>query len=136
MQNPAADLAIRLRRAAFNRALEQGDLDAITPILAPNVTLITGTDSALLNGRKAQLLAWKREFAAPADQRSIYVRTPETIIVSTIEPIAMEHGSWRGTTVAGEVQASGTYAAKWRNLSPMGPDANWVLVAEIFVTLT
>jgi hypothetical protein len=135
MTNPATDLAIRLRRAAFNRALEQGDLDAITPILAANVTLVTGTDSALLNGRKAQLLAWKREFAAPPAQRTIYRRTPEAITAGAAEPIAMELGAWQGADASGAVQASGTYAAKWRNLAAHAPEANWVLEAEIFVTL-
>lgn len=136
MHNPTADLAIRLARAEFNRALEQGDLNAITPLLAPNVTLITGTDSALLNGRKAQLLAWKREFAAPVAQRTTYARTTEAITISTVEPIAMELGAWQGVGADGKVQASGTYAAKWRNLAANAPQPRWVLEAEIFVTLT
>lgn len=135
MTKPAADLAIRLRRAAFNRALEQGDLDAIAPILAPHVTLVTGTDSALLNGRKAQLLAWKREFAAAPAQRTIYARLPEVITASATEPVAMELGAWQGSDTGGRVHASGTYAAKWRNLAAHAPEANWVLEAEIFVTL-
>jgi hypothetical protein len=60
----AIDLAIRMRRAAFNTALANADLAAIGPLLAPNAVLVTGTDSAVLAGRRAQLLAWKREFAA------------------------------------------------------------------------
>ena len=59
------DLAIRLRRAAFNRALAEADLQAIGPILAPNAILVAGTDSAVISGRKAQVMAWKHEFAAP-----------------------------------------------------------------------
>ena len=39
------ELQIRMRRAAFNRALAEGDLAAIRPILAPGVVLVTGTDS-------------------------------------------------------------------------------------------
>ncbi|NBC37550.1 DUF4440 domain-containing protein [Novosphingobium sp. FSY-8] len=134
--NAAADLAIRMQRAAFNRALAQGDLNAITAILHPNVTLITGSDSALLNGRKAQLQAWKREFGAAPAQRTNYVRTPDAIHVSPVEPIAMETGAWQGANATtGAVQASGRYAAKWRNLVPLGPAPQWVLMAEIFVTL-
>lgn len=127
--NPAADLAIRMARAAFNRALAQGDLAAIQPLLSPDVTLVTGSDSALLNGRKAQLQAWKREFAAPAAQRTIYTRTPDTITISAAEPIAMELGHWQGADAQGRVQASGSYAAKWRH------QGQWMLEAEIFVTL-
>ena len=122
----AADLAIRLRRAAFNRALAEGDLQAIGPILAPNAVLVTGTDSAVLAGRKAQLLAWKREFATA--ERTLYVRTPDTITVSPVEPIALEHGHWRG--VSGATIASGDYSAKWREVGGI-----WVIEAEIYLTL-
>jgi ketosteroid isomerase-like protein len=124
----SADLAIRLRRAAFNRALAECDLNAIGPILTPNAVLVTGSDSAMLAGRKAQLVAWKREFAA--DPRTVYTRTPQTITVSPVEPIAMEHGQWQGLSTDGQKLAEGTYAAKWRFAG-----ADWVIEAEIFVTL-
>jgi ketosteroid isomerase-like protein len=123
------DLAIRLRRAAFNRALAEADLDAIAPLLAQNAILITGTDSAVISGRRAQLMAWKREFAALA--RSIYTRTPNAIIASPIEPIALEQGDWQGVTAAtGEPVASGAYTAKWRKVG-----LEWVIEAEIYLTL-
>lgn len=129
MVNASPDLAIRMRRAAFNRALAEGDLGAVGPLLAPNVVLVAGTDSALISGRKAQLVAWKREFAAPA--RTIYTRTPATIRVSDVEPIALEHGQWQGVMAgSGEVLASGDYTAKWRRI-----DADWVIEAEIYLTL-
>jgi hypothetical protein len=128
MASPA-DLAIRLRRAAFNHALAEADLTAIGPLLAPNVVLVAGTDSALLAGRKAQLLAWKREFAAA--ERSVYTRTPDTILVSPIEPIALEQGRWQGVLAAtGAPLASGTYSAKWREIG-----GAWVIEAEIYLTL-
>jgi hypothetical protein len=124
------DLAIRMRRAAFNHALAHGDLSAVGPILAPQTILVTGTDSAILSGRKAQLLAWKREFAAT--NRAVYVRTPDTIVASSVEPIAMEHGHWQAIR-AGEAAslAAGSYVAKWREV-----DADWVLEAEIYLTLS
>lgn len=129
VSQPGPELAIRLRRAAFNRALAEADLNAIGPILANDVVLVAGTDSALISGRKAQLLAWKREFAAK--DRSIYTRTPETILASPVEPIAFEHGAWQGVSAAsGAVQASGTYTAKWRRLG-----ADWVIEAELYLTL-
>ncbi|SNS78118.1 protein of unknown function [Sphingomonas laterariae] len=123
-----ADLAIRLRRAAFNRALADTDLDAIGPILAPGVFLVTGTDSAVISGRKAQLIAWKREFAA--SDRTVYSRTPDTIRVSEVEPIALEQGRWQGVPAHGGAPvASGEYSAKWRRIG-----ADWVIEAEIYVT--
>lgn len=125
----STDLTIRLRRAAFNRALAEADLAAIGPILAPNVVLVTGSDSAVIAGRKAQLLAWKREFGAQS--RMVYERTPDTIVASPVEPIALEHGKWRGiSSTCGEVLASGDYSAKWRKV---GED--WMIEAEIFITL-
>jgi ketosteroid isomerase-like protein len=122
------DLAIRARRAEFNRALAEADLGAIGPLLAPDCVLVAGTDSALLSGRKAQLLAWKREFAA-AD-RTIYKRIPERIELSPIAPMALEHGNWQGVTLSGAPLASGSYAAKWRKTA-----GEWVLEAEIYLTL-
>ncbi len=123
------DLTIRMRRAAFNRALVEADLNAIGPLLAQNAILVTGTDSAIISGRRAQLMAWKREFAAPA--RTIYTRSPDTILVSPVEPIALEHGHWHGmTAITGELLASGTYTAKWREIG-----ADWMIEAELYLTL-
>lgn len=123
------DLAIRLRRAAFNRALAAADLAGIGPLLAADVVMVTGSDSAVIAGRKAQLMAWKREFAAP--DRTIYVRTPGTITPSPVEPIALEQGHWHGTgATSGRALASGAYSAKWRKTG-----ADWVIEAEIYVTL-
>lgn len=123
------DLAIRLRRASFNRALAQADLRMIETLLARDAILVAGTDSAVLAGRKAQMLAWRREFAAA--ERLIYTRTPDTIIASAVEPIAMEHGQWQGVLAStGEPQASGVYTAKWRQRRE-----DWLIEAEIYLTL-
>lgn len=123
------EVAIRLRRAAFNRALAEADLDAIGPILAPEVVLVAGTDSALISGRKAQLLAWKREFAAP--ERTIYTRTPEAIRISPAYPVAFEHGSWTGVSAgSGATLASGSFTAKWRLTG-----GEWRIEAELYLTL-
>jgi hypothetical protein len=114
-QPGAAELAIRLRRAAFNRALAEGDLAAIGPILAPGVVLVTGSDSAVIAGRKAQLAAWKREFSARP--RTVYERVPESVAASAVEPVAMEQGTWRGVVAgSGQAAASGIYSAKWREV--------------------
>lgn len=123
----SADLAIRLRRAAFNRALAERDLAAIGPLLAADAVLVTGTDSSVLSGRKAQLAAWKREFAALP--RTVYTRTPDTIVASPVEPIALEHGRWHGVA-ASRTDASGAYTAKWRETGGV-----WVIEAEIYLTL-
>jgi hypothetical protein len=84
----------------------------------------------LLNGRKAQLLAWKREFAAPVAQRNTYIRKTQSVLASATEPLAMEHGAWEGVGETG-ITAQGVYSAKWRQIS----GGAWVIEAEIFVTL-
>lgn len=74
-------------------------------------------------------MAWKREFALP--DRTIYVRTPTSIMVSPVEPIAEEQGEWTGMGASRqELVASGIYCAKWRKLRD-----EWLIEAEIFVTL-
>jgi ketosteroid isomerase-like protein len=123
------ELAVRLRRLAFNRALADADLTAISAVLAPDAVLVAGTDSALIVGRKAQLQAWKREFAG-AD-RAVYTRTPEAITLSPIHPIAFEHGAWQGVrSSSGTMAASGTYSAKWRQFGD-----SWLIEAELYLTL-
>lgn len=121
------ELAIRMRRATFNKALAAADLAAIGPLLAPDAVLVTGTDSAIIVGRKAQLLAWKREFAAV--DRTVYTRLPERVELSPVAPLAMEHGRWDGVSLSGAPLASGSYAAKWRKLG-----ADWVIEAEVYLT--
>jgi ketosteroid isomerase-like protein len=127
--NPAAtELALRTRRAAFNRAIAQGDAEAIAPILARDCVMLTGTDSAVIAGRLAQLKVWRREFASPA--RDIYVRSPEAFDISAVAPIAMEHGTWDAIAPDDTCTANGTYAAKWRQV-----EGEWVIEAEVFVTM-
>lgn len=121
-----AELAIRQRRAAFNRALADGDLDGVAAVLARDAILVTGTDSGIVAGRKAQLALWKRELAAA--EPTLYVRMPKMIEASPIEPIAFEHGLWEGR---GErLQASGAYTAKWREAAGL-----WWIEAELYLTL-
>ena len=128
-----SDLTIRTRRAAFNRAIAEGDTAAIGPLLARDCVMVTGTDSAVIAGRNAQVKVWQREFAAARSvgRRTIYVRTPASITLSPLEPIALEQGAWQGSDAAtGALAASGLYSAKWRETGGL-----WVIEAEIFVTL-
>lgn len=124
-----AELAIRTRRAAFNRAIAEADVGAIAPILGRDAIMVTGSDSAVVSGRNAQLKVWRREFASPA--RVVYARVPVSIAASRVEPVAIEHGRWQGIDAAsGRAIASGDYSAKWREVL-----GEWVIVAEIYATL-
>lgn len=123
-----AELAIRAARAAFNRALAEGDLAGVAAVLADKAMLVAGTDSAVLSGRKAQLAVWKRDFASP--DRAVYERVPAQIMVSPVAPIAMENGRWRGVSrTAAADFAAGSYTAKWRCFS-----GTWLIEAELFLT--
>ncbi|MGF7152272.1 DUF4440 domain-containing protein [Novosphingobium gossypii] len=123
------ELAIRARRAAFNRAIADGDAAAIGPLLAKDCVMITGTDSAVIAGRMGQVKVWRREFSHAG--RLVYLRRLESVILSPVEPIAMESGHWQGAAPGSEtIAASGTYAAKWREVA-----GEWVIEAEVFVTL-
>jgi ketosteroid isomerase-like protein len=125
----AADLAIRMARATFNRALAEADLKAIEPLLARDAVLVTGSDSAVIAGRKAQLLAWKREFAS--SDRLVYRRSPDSVTISPVEPIALEHGEWQGIAAdTGRMLAAGRYTAKWRDIG-----GTWIIEAELYLTL-
>lgn len=117
-----------MQRAAFNRAIAAADPVAIAPLLARDAVLVMGTDSAVVTGRNAQLTIWKREFAAP--DRTIYTRLAQGVEVSPVQPIALEHGQWTGITVSGRPLASGSYCAKWREIT-----GTWVIEAEIYLTL-
>lgn len=124
------EIAIRARRAAFNRAIADGDAAAIGPVLARDCVMVTGSDSAVIAGRLAQVKLWRREFSCPA--RMVYVRTTERVSLSGVEPVAMEHGHWEGRADGEPAPAaSGTYAAKWREVA-----GAWVIEAEVFVTLS
>lgn len=105
-----------------------GDAAAIGPVLARDCVMITGSDSAVITGRLAQVKVWRREFASSA--RDIYSRVPETFEISTVEPIALERGTWTAKASSGDCTASGTYAAKWRAMQ-----GEWVIEAEVFATL-
>lgn len=133
----SADLLIRARRAAFNRAIAAGDAQAIGRVLARDCVMVTGTDSAVIAGRVAQVKVWQREFAADKSggRRLVYTRTPASITLSPVEPIALEQGEWRGIErladgAPGALAASGLYSAKWRETG-----GQWVIEAEIFLTL-
>lgn len=124
-----AERQIRAQRGAFNRAIATGDVKGIAAVLADNVQLITGTDSALLAGKAAQLAIWTQDLSDRS--RGIYVRTPDRVRVSAIRPMALETGHWRGVDTAWSKDwASGDYVAKWRRIA-----GAWRIESETYMTL-
>jgi hypothetical protein len=111
---------IRAARARSNLIAESLDKDFL---------VILG-DGTLLPSRDAYLAAFKSNFADPTNSLR-YERTPDTIDISTSDPLASEQGHWTATTSDGTLTHTGTYAAMWRR-TPSG----WKLRSELFVTLT
>lgn len=118
---------IRSQRAAFNRALAAGNVRGIEPVLADDAQLVTGADSMIVSGKAAQLALWTEDLSGP--KRRFYLRTPTRIRVSTVGPMALETGQWRGYQLSARSNwASGDYVAKWRRIG----DA-WKLESETYM---
>ena len=125
-----AEQAIRDQRAAFNRAIAIGNIRGIAAVLADNVQMVTGTDSSLYSGKAAQLEIWSQDLRDRS--RGIYVRTPDRIRVSSIRPMALETGHWRGVDKASAKDwAAGDYVAKWRRI-----DGAWRIESETYLTMS
>jgi ketosteroid isomerase-like protein len=123
-----AERAIRIQRAAFNRALAAGNVRGIAPILADDAQLLTGADSMIVAGKAAQMALWTDDLAGP--KRRFYVRTPTRIRVSPVGPMALETGQWRGHQLSAKHNwASGDYVAKWRRI-----DGTWKLESETYMS--
>jgi ketosteroid isomerase-like protein len=123
-----AEHQIRAQRAAFNRAIARGDLDAIGAVLADNAQIVSGADSLVFNGKADELRLWREDLAARS--RGIYVRTPDRITLSPVAPMAMETGHYKGVdTKSAKDWSSGIYSAKWRRIG-----GQWLIESEIYMT--
>lgn len=122
--------AVAAARAQFNAALADRDMDAIASVLADTVTLVPGDDAVLIEGRAAQLEAWRSIFTSMPDVS--YVRTPARIEIGADGELAAESGRWRGawSSEGFSIRYTGRYFAKWRF-----DGTRWLIEAEIFVTL-
>ncbi|WP_109261731.1 nuclear transport factor 2 family protein [Hyphobacterium indicum] len=116
-------------RAAFNTAIAERDPGTIAAILSEDVVLVAASYSDLFLGAEAQLALWQGNFGR--EDRVIYSRTPDCIILSPLMPLAMEYGHWIGQQEGSPEQGSvsGSYAAKWAL-----DEGGWRLDAETFMT--
>ena len=103
--------------AKLKHALAHTAPGKIYPQSATEAVRESTTDSEVLSGRKTQLLAWRREFAA--NDRTIYTLLPDTI----------ENSEWKAVDLSGNNPPSGSYAAKWRHANDV-----WAIEAEIYLT--
>jgi ketosteroid isomerase-like protein len=126
-QMPADD--VRSLRQQSNAAIARHDVEAVVSFLDSDYQITVGS-GGLFHGRAAELEAWRAEFARAADL--VYVRTPESVEVSTSGERAAEIGVWVGswTTLNGPHRLRGRYAAHWRKVG-----GSWKIRSELFVTL-
>ncbi|XBQ15335.1 MAG: nuclear transport factor 2 family protein [Oceanicaulis sp.] len=122
---------IAAARAAFNQALADRDYGAVEAVLCADCTLTPGDDAALIDGREAQIEAWRSLVSQAPDVA--YVRAPRRIDVAEDGRLAAETGRWRGAWSSDGVgmRYSGAYFAKWRFEAD-----GWKIASEVFVTLS
>jgi len=127
-QTPADE--IRMLREQSNAAIARHDVDGVVTMLDTEYQITVGS-GALFQDRAGESEAWAHEFERSADL--VYVRTAESIEVSSSGTRAAEIGVWSGswTTSDGPQQRGGRYAAYWRLV-----DGSWKLRSELFVTLS
>lgn len=119
---------IRSLRAQSNAAIARHDAHAVASFLDTRYQITVGSGDLNWAGRAAQ---WSAVFAKFPDV--IYVRTPQSVKVSSSGTRAAEIGTWVGswTTVDGRQQEGGEYAAHWERIGGV-----WKIRAELFVTLS
>ena len=120
---------IRNARAEYNDAIARHDVPAIVSSLDDEYQVTTSLGQLLQDG-DGEAAAWRDLIASREDL--LYVRSPESIEVSSDYPLAAETGTWLGTwsTDEGPVRTGGRYAAMWRKVI-----GTWKVRSELFVAL-
>ena len=127
--DPTQDEAnIRAARAHSNRSIARRNLLGVADFLAENFLAIIG-DGTFVPTRAAYLKLFKQNFDNPKTSLT-YNRIPDTIHLSTAEPLAAEQGHWIATDATGHTTHTGTYSAMWTQ-TPEG----WKLRSELYITL-
>jgi ketosteroid isomerase-like protein len=121
--------AIRRARSESNAAIARHDLPGILAHLEPEFRASTSS-GAFIEGREEMGRAFATRFAEFED--ATYVRTTESVELSTSGPFAVETGTWVGrwTTPSGPYRTGGRYAAYWRKTNGV-----WLIHAELYVPL-
>lgn len=126
----SSETQVRAARLASNRAILTRDLAALTATMLPEMQVTAGSGRHLTSRDSVGAL-FAKTFADPAFLD--YVRTTDSVQVSTMTPLAAEHGHWVGRwqRADGIQRVRGTYLAMWRRT-----DGGWKLRSELFVSLS
>ena len=125
-----ADVAqIRALRVQSNEAIMARDLVGFGQTMLPDVAVTRGSGSHVV-GRDSVLASVRPQFKDTAFLG--YVRTTDSIQISTSNLLAAEHGHWTGRFQRsdGVQTVQGVYLAQWKKTG-----AGWKIRSEIFVTL-
>lgn len=118
---------IRAAREQSNRALAMHNIKAFGETLSADFIIVRG-NGVFMPSRQAWIDAVETEFKNPNAVR--YERFPDKIAISSVSPIAAEHGHWTATLPDGKRAYTGTYLAMWRR-----GDMGWQIRSELFVLL-
>ncbi|HVT44787.1 MAG TPA: DUF4440 domain-containing protein [Thermoanaerobaculia bacterium] len=131
---PSDETMIRNARRFSNEAIAAHDAAGAAEHFTDEVSITRG-NGVTIRGRDAARKALEEAFASSSGIR--YVREPESIEISTVGPVAAEHGTWRGTwtTTEGAVEMSGVYMAMWKSETTLQATRDWRIHSELFVTL-
>lgn len=120
---------IRALRAQSNDAIARHDVPGIIALLDDDFHVTVG-NGGMLQGRDKTAAAFIQQFQEFSDVA--YVRSIESVEISTSDPLAAEIGTWVGTwtTPRGPLRTGGRYAAAWHKRAGV-----WKIRSELFVTL-
>ncbi len=124
---PDAASQIRHTRERSNQALASHDLQAFGSSLAPDFVMVRG-NGVLVSSRQAYLEVVGADFRNPNAVR--YQRIADQVDISSMAPVAAEHGHWIATLPNGRRAYTGTYLAMWRQMG-----TEWKIRSELFVVL-
>lgn len=121
---------IRALRLQSNRAIQDRDLAGFGETMMPDIDVTRGSGSHL-SSRDSVLASVRVQFNDPNFLG--YVRTTDSIQISTSNPLAAEHGHWAGRFKRpdGIQTIAGTYLSMWRKT-----DQGWKIRSELFVNLS
>ena len=123
------EVTIRSLRAQSNQAIQDHDLVAFGQTMLPEIDVTRGSGSHV-SGRDSVLASVAPQFK---DATFLgYVRTTDSIQISTSNPLAAEHGHWTGRfrRSDGIQTITGTYLSMWRKT-----ETGWKIRSELFVSL-
>ena len=120
---------IRAARAHSNRSIARRNLLGVADSLAENFVAVIG-DGTFVPTLAAYLKLFKQGFDNPKTSLT-YNRIPDTIQLSTDNPIAAEQGHWIATDANNKTVYTGTYMAMWTHT-----EDGWKIRSELYVSLS